>query len=546
MGGGGGGGNFAGDFRLRHSSCAAAAAAAAALLLSSSSSVASNSASNSSIHASPRTIQRADEHIRRVGSLGLPRTPEEAAVDAARASLAQAHAAALRVALGRCLRVDDLACLNRALGRWQTATAAVALDAAKKEAAWAEAVRAEAVVTEAARATARRAAEHITALAEEASAAVARADAAEQMRLRAEAEHAQSHSELLSAYDRMSARLSAASAGYAELQAAASERAKGDAAQLAAARLAARVAALRGTLASADERRGESALRRALMLWSWGVSAHSARSAWHVALCQPRLLLLRRLVQGRYEGGMRFALRRWHGTLVVSAVDRALREAEASRLDAIAHKHALGASMLLSSVRRSEAAAASRALASWLRACHTSERSRAAAAEASLRALRPQLEKAAHAQREALDAASREAAAARDECAEREGALRAALSESEHARQLAAERSAAELAAAREEADEVCKAAARESARLRHAASEVHSRQERDQKSLTHWCGAHLLQACLRGRAHIAAKAALDLWVSACEAAPPDDLWRSVTGGSASASRPGSALGAAM
>ena len=117
--------------------------------------------------------------------------------------------------------------------------------------------------------------------------------------------------------------------------------------------------------------------------------------------------------------------------------------------------------------------------------------------------------------------------------------MRAALSESEHARQFAAERSAAELAAAREEADEVCKAAARESARLRHAASEVHSRQERDQKSLTHWCGAHLLQACLCGRAHIAAKAALDLWVSACEAAPPDDLWRSVTGGSASASRPG-------
>ena len=493
------------------------------------------------IGAPPRTQQRADEHLAR-GILGLGVRPEDVAARAARASLLQAHASALRLTLRRLLRHDDLASLSFAMRSWQSGVALCVHRQIKEEAS----ARSEAAVRAAAEAAyARGAAESgeaghraaglITSLTEQLEEANAKVAASERMRARESSAADLAYDELLrtgeqqiSEISSLKLRLSALEASAAEREAAATEQRRVAQAAQAIALRRTRAIALKAALATAAERETHSTMRRALLEWAWGISAHAARCEWHQALCRPRLLLLRRLVRAKVDAGLRQTLRRWHSTLVVSAVANAMQEAADARIAAIATRHATAATLALDVREKRDASDIAFALGTWLRACLLGESQRAQASLADAVALRVQLASAVETSRAATEAERIRAQAANDQYAEAEGSLRSQLSEVRREFELERSRLEAELAAAREEGAEVCRAAAHESSRLREAAHATKARHAMDQRSLMHVCAGHLVISCLRNRAHSAAKAAIDAWFAASRRLGDDDLWRAV------------------
>ena len=435
-------------------------------------------------------LQADDKLVRHTALHYVLSAPEASGLRSARASLSAAHAAAVRFALRRLLRYADLAHLLHAMRLWLSGAARVREEAlrasvAAKSPAAAGDVQHDVMA-------------EVAALRARAADSVAQAETVEAQRQRdAEISRAE-YADLNSSFIEQAARLAAAEKvkRVSIVQAVA----KSDE-QLHAAQRRGELVALRGLLCTAREREDHDAMRRAMSLWHWGVAAQAARYEWHRQLCAPRLLLLRRLAAGERQTAMRQLLRRWHSTIVVAAVDRTLVELHGAHCLVKAARHAHAVSILSASERRAHAAALAHAIGTWTHAALASTRMR-------LASMQPKLIDAA----DEAHAAAAEIALDAVDAEERVRDLEAQLEDARGQLDTERRRAAQQMAYQQEETDEVCRAAAAECARTREAASAARSSAAIDQRALSHWCAAVVVQSCMRAHSLAAASHAIGRW----------------------------------
>ena len=335
------------------------------------------------------------------------------------------------------------------------------------------------------------------------------------------AAHEEAYLELRLRFDEQAATLASVSAARAH-EAAASESALISARDAAAhARRREHRGVLRSLVCTSQVHEEHDAMRRAMWMWHWGAAAHSARGEWHRDLCTSRLLLLRRLASAEVDSSLRRLLRRWHSTLVVAAVGGTIERMHAACDVARATRHAHAAALVRASEGRAHEADLTHALATWMRAVVRAERGARDAAEGRLGAMEPQLRDAlaeAHATACVLSETDRTRAEGAAELADAHAkellTAHEALSDE---RRRGAEQQASHL----EESDEVCRAAAEECARMRTLLGDARASAESDHEALAHYCGALLIQSCVRTSILAAAAHAFGRWQTAARAAAP-------------------------